>query len=713
MGRAARRFALAVCLLHVEFQAVNATGGETTTSTDHPSHRRRDSRRLTNSTEHPSPDDHGLSAESHGAEDHHRWWCSNGHCYEHERAYVETCVVIILLIGALVFEHFFHVAQHVAENSYDYGKLQDRQQLLPMHMPHSKSHNRPATAPLFKLLVTRISGEFMVLGWLAFIIFVFRAAEGFEAVSAAFPVSNGEGMHLPHTAEDWLHLIELVHMKLFMGMIMYFALITRIVWACVCRVSTWEEMRILKRKINDSAELTNTEFRKYGRWRAYFILNVVDWRLRRPKLFQEIAVRLCGPDGCKTEKDFQIALDTHFAFSAYLSYAVREAATDAIDIHQFTWFGIIALFFIFTLLHRFAHAQLNSGLLPIFICAAFLLLFALRGIIKRALLRVEADGSKLQLHYSRADLGSMSPINSPASSAAVFSIQTEATLPKAAPTSPWASLGSEQETFHERYNTEVWMLRTMQVILFVLSYSCAQTIGDPDGWRDHPHDVLILLLAFFALFALLAALLPGYIPDFAAVMALPPYVDSGNVEALFRVLDNFQPSTDANDSGTGISYQGSQPPKALLAHASALKASHPSAFNGSALGTIRGSVETSADGLDQEPGVEASCARIEAAISGLSERQEELTRRVDMLQASAMSRPSLHASAGGADELRLSVPDDVDERQDGVEGVVQQMEIIRRELRRMELLLPQVTRRSAFKVNSTGDDSLTRDVCLT
>lgn len=669
--------------MHAEFRlACAAGGGEPAVSSENPHEV---------DGEHPSPDDHGSSAEHHSSEDHHRWWCSDGHCYEHERAYVESCVVMILLVGALVFEHAFHVAQHLAENSYDYGKLQDLQRLLPLH---SESQKRHATTPLFKLLVSRISGEFMVLGWLAFLIFVFRAADGFEAVSAAFPVGDGTGLHLPHTAEDWLHLIELVHMKLFMGMIIYFALITRIVRACVLRVATWEEMRILRRKIADSTELTNTEFRKYGRWRAYFILNVVDWRVRRPKLFKKIAERICDPDGCKSAEHFQDALDTHFAFSAYLSYAVREAAEDAIDIHKFTWFGIIALFFVFALLHRFAHTQLLSVLLPIFICAAFVLLFALRWIITRALALVEADGSRLQLHYTAADLGTivMPCQGTPASSAAVDS----GPVPKVSPTSTWASSlkATEQETFHEKHNTESWILRTMQVILFMLSYSCARTIGDPDGWRYHPEDVLILLMAFFALFLLLAALLPSYVPDFAAVMALPPYVDSGNVEALFRVLDNFAaPSMEEKDSGLGIglSYQGSRPPKGLKAHVPL-----------HLLPTIRGSIEPKED---QEFGVEASCARIEAAVSSLSERQEELASRVDTLQASATSRrPS------------LSVPDDVEERQDGVEDnspneFVQQMEVIRRELRRMELLLPQITRRSDVKVSGAADDSaLARDL---
>lgn len=77
----------------------------------------------------------------------------------------------------------------------------------------------------------------MTLGFLAFCIFLFNSFGGFE-----WCVGNAHdhGIDLPHTSDDWLHIAEAVHMQLFLGMIIYFAIISRALRGSMVMIQKWE-----------------------------------------------------------------------------------------------------------------------------------------------------------------------------------------------------------------------------------------------------------------------------------------------------------------------------------------------------------------------------------------------------------------------------------------------------------------------------------------
>jgi len=79
----------------------------------------------------------------------------------------------------------------------------------------------------------------------------------------------------------------------------------------------------------------------------------------------------------------------------------------------------------------------------------------------------------------------------------------------------------------------------LQIFLFVLSYSCARTVGDSNDWRNRPVEVLAVSSSFTVLFMLLGSVLPKSVPNFVALMAMPPYCDQQNVETFFNVLDEY------------------------------------------------------------------------------------------------------------------------------------------------------------------------------
>merc|ERR1712232_1464108 len=129
--------------------------------------------------------------------------------YDHEHAYVEMIILILLVCLALVFEVVWHRAVHNAEHSYRYGDLSD---LVANAHIHRIGHHGEKHLQLAKELANRTGGEFMTLGFLAFCVFVFNTCEGFDWLVTKFPSGH---FHLPKTKDDWLHMVEFVHMQLF------------------------------------------------------------------------------------------------------------------------------------------------------------------------------------------------------------------------------------------------------------------------------------------------------------------------------------------------------------------------------------------------------------------------------------------------------------------------------------------------------------------
>lgn len=264
-------------------------------------------------------------------------------------------------------------------------------------------------------------------------------------------------------------------------------------------------------------------------------------------------LQMCNRD-TPGQSRFQRVLDDMFPFSAYLAYSVRYACLDIVDVHSFTWAAVLVLFTVFALLHRFAGLILLH-LMPIFIVGAFLLLFALRYLVLTFRQRVESAGC-LAVHAAASMEEQSQPI-SVSSSTGSGSVDSDAS--------------KVTENFHERHSTELWVLRALQILLFVLSYACARTIGDLNDWRNRPKEVSAVSSAFLVLFILLGSLLPNYVPAFAALMALPPYCDKSNVETFFEVLDEYNTMhSNANvfDEDSRDLPAGSVPPAFLLKGAS-------------------------------------------------------------------------------------------------------------------------------------------------
>lgn len=459
--------------------------------------------------------------------------------YKHDFEYnfVETIILIGFVIIALAFEHVWHWLSHIASSSYRYGVLHDQANNITVE--ECESHGSIKHLRLYKELVTRAGGEFMTLGVLAFIVFIFNNAGGFEAMEDLYKLEAD--LHLPRSKDDWLHMVEVVHMKLFVGMILYFYLIGSAVRSSATKIRGWENCRLRRvkdLKLGRSAlqlQQMDVQLSEYLGWRDYFIERVVLWQTKRPKLYfmalDKLDIDIDDPEApSKLRKE----IDEQFAFSAYLSLNVSAGLCDSIHVHQTTWGFLLLVFALFAVLHRYAKVGIFE-FTWIFIALAFFTLMAMG-------LFVAKVSRKLKLHVEQAKISQPPPSRTrgniegsqDSTSPEVVTAQSKVTI-KAATASSSSMLSVLGGNWHQRFPTEAWFLRIMQIVLFLVSYVFARTLIDFHDWEEKPQATLLTVSALIIIFILLTHFLYA-LPTFLALMSLPPYVDDSNLVHFFDVL---------------------------------------------------------------------------------------------------------------------------------------------------------------------------------
>lgn len=88
---------------------------------------------------------------------------------------------------------------------------------------------------------------------------------------------------------------------------------------------------------------------------------------------------------------------------------------------------------------------------------------------------------------------------------------------------------------HQKYRTEVWFLRVLQICLFFVCYSAARMVTSAHEWHEHPLEVLAQLFILLALHLLLGLALPTKVARFAGLMAIGEFLDDYNWH-LLKVL---------------------------------------------------------------------------------------------------------------------------------------------------------------------------------
>jgi len=459
--------------------------------------------------------------------------------------YVESLVLVTIVFLELLFDGGWHFLAKPAAKSYRYGDMHEE---AFEEQEGGMVINPPHHVQLYKELVNKMGGEFMSLGFIAFMVFcsnqlgLFEFLAGQLASCGATDYSNG-CVVLPYTAVDWLHLVELVHVQLFVGMMLYFVLMLGVVRGSVWQIKLWEVLRL--RRISTtrltrsfSATLRNAnkdkDLQDYVCLREYLVVQVLEWRQTRPKLFKEVTDSL-GMVNLPAEDSMEVAilvegmvksqLEANFAFSSYLALNVERAVRDSIELHSGTWISIIVLFTAFALATRFSQVTM-LGSLPVVVSLALLIVFTMVVVTRwrhKALAKVSkswmnAAMESRSIRRSTWNGGKDSPREAPE---------------RLRPESTWLATCQGRGS----WSVEKFTMRFLQVFLFVISYTFSRTLIAFKDWQEN-FEIQAPIAAFFAvLFMLLLFLLPTYVPTFLELMALPPFIDKENLAVFFAVID--------------------------------------------------------------------------------------------------------------------------------------------------------------------------------
>eukprot|EP00930_Biecheleria_cincta_P082908 TRINITY_DN72544_c0_g1_i1.p1 TRINITY_DN72544_c0_g1~~TRINITY_DN72544_c0_g1_i1.p1 ORF type:complete len:645 (+),score=111.99 TRINITY_DN72544_c0_g1_i1:95-2029(+) len=486
-------------------------------------------------------------------------WAAGKNWYkeEAEHVFVECLTLCALVMCALIFETIFHFLSQPAQHSYHYGMMHNeaniRDSIVPHHSEHKLKHVR-----LVKELFNRLSGEFMSLGFLAMTIFSANQAGLFDVMANAWPTSchlpgmsssrllaseevvDPDCFRLPGTATDWLHMVEMVHIKIFLGMMFYFVLIGALVKGSVSRIRSWERLRLRRMAgkawspavSSVTVDEVDVQLAEYKLMRAYFVNKILEWETKRPVLFSQLLDRVqqneqdTEVDGTLKVKE---ALEENFAFSAYLSMNVEQAIKESIEVHGYTWVFILCVFAVFALIARTTKYTLEN-FPPVIIGLAFVLIGVMVWLTKWRKRLIAGSARRLMYMQKHRQSSGASSIRGKSTAQAESSKTCD------------FGLAPDETTFKSNlYGRGTWSLermclRFLQIFLYLISYSFARDVLDWNGWKLYPSWKLATGSAYSCLFLLLMYILPRYVPVFLQLMAIPPFVDHRNMRVLFSLL---------------------------------------------------------------------------------------------------------------------------------------------------------------------------------
>jgi len=160
--------------------------------------------------------------------------------YEH-KIFVECAILICMMLVAILFERLhhaihahisgFHSGVHVAYCDALDHEIYDREEEEEAHSHHggkASAHVKGGSHHRLDLL-TRVNGEFMVLGFLAFVVWTLNQLTFFEWIAGFMNANTSMSFNRDVTGSDLLHISEEVHIHLFLAMVLNFCCAEKVV----------------------------------------------------------------------------------------------------------------------------------------------------------------------------------------------------------------------------------------------------------------------------------------------------------------------------------------------------------------------------------------------------------------------------------------------------------------------------------------------------
>lgn len=439
------------------------------------------------------------------------------YCEKWERDSIEASAAIIMIVVTMMFEHAFHVLQHKVQHSYVYGDS-----MLSDSEKEAKRNAQVFGKPLLESFLASVGGEFMVLGFLAFTVWSLNQMKFFD-----FLAKQDFGQRTPTVGSDYLHLVEAVHMQLFLGMVAYFILGFRVVMGATSRNQELETLRrqwidqLKQGSDNPSPQSDSPSLRTFKIWRDHFlrwgVTQVMQWKLDKPEAFKKVITSMgFGPNDDITEAQLKSAFKGCFSFATYLAFAVREVCLDVIYLCDLEMASILAIKAFLLVVLRLAKKS-HDDVVPVFVglsIVVILVIFVLTEWIKSEL----AGKDTLRKFRRQTPLRSSDDV---AKRKSAFSITERASV------------------FSHKVDVQLMIMRLWQCLLFFVCYSFAGSLISTAFYQDLGHGettAISTLIGYFFVFGIFLVILPKAVPDFSIVMALPPFFGHTDQELLVHVL---------------------------------------------------------------------------------------------------------------------------------------------------------------------------------
>lgn len=433
------------------------------------------------------------------------------YCEDWEKDFLEAVSAVTMIGMAICFEHLHHHFHHKVEHGFKYG-----QSMMSEHEKHEKISCAKFEKPILFTMLSRMSGEFMVLGFLAFTIWTTNQ----RGIFAELAKLTAGDMQLPKSGDDYLHMMEEVHMQLFVAMILYFTMALRTSMQTDKGIMENELNRgiwidqILKKedtpehRKNDSKTLT-----EFKTCRGVFLDGCVkelhSWQSAENEELQDEFMEICRklnimkPKGEVSLEDIHTVCTGRFSFCTYLSFSVMSGTHFFINMGTEVMLSVVGVKLFFCILHRGGHIPLKS-IAPFTGSFAFVVISLVYGCV----------------HFFRKKI---LPHQLKEHSEDKLAAWEQKVIDKL-------------HIISRKMNPETTILIALQVLLFYFCHAWAGYMIDKNFWVKvfSEGDGAYITTAVVYILGCLALgfIVPVVIPDFSAIMSLPPFFSQNNISVV-------------------------------------------------------------------------------------------------------------------------------------------------------------------------------------
>lgn len=419
-------------------------------------------------------------------------------------------MAIPMILVAILFETVVHHVKHKLEHSYVFG-----QQTLSAEEKQAMRNAAVFGKPLKLSFLTRMGGEFMVLGFLAVFVWFLNRISLFDEIANACVANYDGSFNLPQTGGDFLHLAESVHMILFIAMAFYFGFTFAVLERGLKKTAMFESMRaamIEKLKATKAGQHLppNPQLDYFTILRGHFMNHglhgILEWREKKPDAFAQI-VQSMGLDvqsaATISLPELRTSFQGCFSFATFLAFAIREKFEEIIEVSKATWFVIIIIQTIMAILHALE------------VRLKFLALFFL-GMTMVVILIFTAKTWAMRRHI-------------------VTHYNTDCVTTESKYSKYWATVNTNMELLMNWAQTLIFFNSYVSAYVLVDMVQDSGEVGDNYFFSTETERV-ILITAMALSVVLQLVILPESLTNFAYLTALPPFFTERDLHLVLHIL---------------------------------------------------------------------------------------------------------------------------------------------------------------------------------